>query len=255
MTLRVWQGNITHQAGDPAGWSPSGAPQPGDALLMSTGIMHIGSKDLADDTLTVNMAATPPQPGAAELHLAHGAVVPITAHINGGTLHTVGGTLQFIGGSDFNAFTTAFNSNLTGDGTLRLTGGNAHGEWMEVNGTVGKDLTFAINSSSAPDATLQIDRPADFKALIDLSADTGPDFLGLGHIGLSGLHASGGSFNNDTLTLTDEDGATVDTLRIKGGAGLQAWQSNTGVVLTAGSYNDLGIHGINTTPIPLTANA
>jgi hypothetical protein len=256
MSLRVWQGNINHQASNPANWSPNGAPQSGDALLMTSGVMHIGGKDLADDTLTVNLATpNPSQGGSAELDLAHGAVVSLTAHTNGGMLHTIGGTLQFIDSSDFSAYSTVLNSNLTGNGTLGLTGANHHGETMEVNGTVDKDLTFVINRGGAPDATLQIDRPDAFQALIDLSAMTTNDFIGLGHIGLNGIHATGGSFQNGTLTLTDEDGATVDTLRIKGGTGLQAWQSDTGVMLTAAKFNDVALHGINVTPIPLDSGA
>jgi hypothetical protein len=252
MSLLTWLGNVDHQASNPANWSPNGAPQSGDALLMSTGVMHIGSQDLAGDTLTVSLIGpNPSQGGSAELDLASAAVVPLTAHINGGMLHTIGGTLQFIDSSDFSAYSTVFNSNLSGSGTLAITGSNHHGETMEVNGTVGADLTFIVNRGGAPDATLQIDRPADFQATIDLSAMTTNDFIGLGHIGLIGAHATGGTFSNGTLTLTDEDGATVDTLRIKGGTGLQAWQSNTGVMLTAGRFNDIGAQGMQVTPIPL----
>lgn len=253
MTLRIWQGDTNHQASEPTNWSPDGAPQSGDALLMTTGVMHIGSQDLAGDTLTVNLgAAIPTNVESAELDLAKAVIVPLTAQINGGTLHTNGGTLQFIGGSNFDAYSTVLNSNLTGTGTLALTGGNHHGEKMEINGTVDPSLMFVINPASAPDATLRLDRPDDFRALIDLSADADSNFVGLGHIGLIGVHATGGKFQNGVLTLTDEDGATVDTLNIKGGTGLHAFQSNVGVMVTAGRYNDIGILGVQVTPIPLT---
>ncbi len=58
-TSRIWIGGADNNAGNPQNWSPTGAPQPGDTLvLLDNGpfhafTLHIRGNDLAGNTLTI----------------------------------------------------------------------------------------------------------------------------------------------------------------------------------------------------------
>ena len=125
----------------------------GDAVILADS--NVG--DL--DTETVNVTGT---------------VTFSDMHVATDSLHFFGGTLDFTGVSNFggNEFTTGytvFNDNLAGTGTLNVDGGNHDGGAMEINGSVTSGLTFDINPGAyAPTASLQIDDPATFHALIAL---------------------------------------------------------------------------------------
>ena len=53
MTNRTWVGGGNNRASNAGDWSPDGAPQPGDALDMQSGVMNIRGNDLAGDTLVI----------------------------------------------------------------------------------------------------------------------------------------------------------------------------------------------------------
>jgi hypothetical protein len=53
MTSRTWIGGGLDLASTAKNWSPNGAPEPGDTLLMSSGIMNVVGYNLAGDTLTL----------------------------------------------------------------------------------------------------------------------------------------------------------------------------------------------------------
>jgi hypothetical protein len=53
MASRIWLGGGMNFASSPGDWSPSGVPQIGDTLTMTSGTMNVFGNDLAGDTLTV----------------------------------------------------------------------------------------------------------------------------------------------------------------------------------------------------------
>lgn len=75
MTSKTWIGGDGNDAGDPANWSPSETPQPGDTLAMQGGTMNIRDDDLAGNTLVIgqpNQNASP-----TTLNLSHHADVSV----------------------------------------------------------------------------------------------------------------------------------------------------------------------------------
>jgi len=243
-----WVGGGNNLASNPADWSADVAPGPGEALTMTSGTMNLIGDALSGDVLsvpargtvhiatdgqaTLNLSAGP---GAVvNIDIASGASLTLNAHMTSSYLNASGGTIAFIGDNAFSGFSTVLSDNLVGDATLGLTGGNANGEFMEINGSVGSGLTFVINAASAPDATLQIDHPDTFEGLIDLTAAP----VGLGHVAFMGIHATCASLHDGILQMF-EGNSIVDTMRLTGGNALQLHQTAAGVVLTAGSYSDI----------------
>ena len=249
---------------NPADWSPAVAPAPGDALMMGSGTMNISGDGLAGDTLTIGPAATVDidthgatslnirtvEPGAQiNIDVAQGSTLTLTAVFGSNSYSSVsGGTLSFIGTSEFGANSTVFSDNLVGTGTLDLSGGNASGETMEINGSVGNGLTFDISSPGPGDAGLQIDRPAEFHGDVVLRS---------GYVAFMGIQATRGELLNGVLEMFDGC-KLVDAVRFAGepnniaGQGLQMQQNSKGVMLSIG----LGEHeqpgGIGTA-LPLQA--
>jgi hypothetical protein len=187
----------------------------GDAVILADS--NVG--DL--DTETVNVTGT---------------VTFSDMHVATDSLHFFGGTLDFTGVSNFggNEFTTGytvFNDNLAGTGTLNVDGGNHDGGAMEINGSVTSGLTFDINPGAyAPTASLQIDDPATFHALIALPVTP----YTVAFIAFLGLHATSANLSNDMLQMFNGN-ELVDTVRLTGGQGLQLEQNSSGVMLTAGT--------------------
>lgn len=165
-----------------------------------------------------------------------GTVTFSDMHVATDSLHFFGGTLDFTGVSNFggNEFTTGytvFNDNLAGTGTLNVDGGNHDGGAMEINGSVTSGLTFDINPGVyAPTASLQIDDPATFHALIALPVTP----YTVAFIAFLGLHATSANLSNDMLQMFNGN-ELVDTVRLTGGQGLQLEQNSSGVMLTAGT--------------------
>jgi hypothetical protein len=55
MTTRTWVGGSSgNSASDPANWSPTGTPQPGDSLFMNAGTINVSDNALANNVLTLN---------------------------------------------------------------------------------------------------------------------------------------------------------------------------------------------------------
>ena len=138
MTNRTWVGGGNNQASNPSDWSPTGAPQPGDTLIISSGTMDVSGKALAGDTLDLSVTGN-----TANIYLK--GDIAATAHVTEGSLHTFGGTIRFVGSNLFSSHATAvFNSNLTGSATLDIIGAGGMGSSVEVNGNVGSGLTFGF---------------------------------------------------------------------------------------------------------------
>jgi hypothetical protein len=151
-------------------------------------------------------------------------------------LHFAGGTLNFVGtstfsGNEFTTGTTVFDDNLTGTGTLDLGGGDHDGSAVEVKGSVGAGLTFALNvDSAAPTMSLQIDDPAKFHGLIALPAAT-PSLFDF--VAFMGLHATSADLSHDMLQVFNGN-KLVDSVRVSGGGtNLQLEQNSQGIMLSA----------------------
>lgn len=264
---RVWVGGGNNNARNPNDWSPAGVPSRGDALSMTSGTMNIRGNALAGDTLTLPSAS---QPYTATINLiravasitAQPLVNTIDINVSGGTsrlslnafrdtvniqvaphgtlvmndtvslstLNVSGGTISFIGENVFAAFKTVFNDRLTGTATINEAGGNASGEFMEINGAVGRGLTFNLSSIGPRDVGLQIDHPNEFHGTINTMD---------GFVAFMGLHATSGEILNGMLELFDGD-KLVNATRYTGptrdphGGVLQLQQNSAGVMFSNG---------------------
>jgi hypothetical protein len=140
------------KASNPNDWSPTGAPQPGDILTMSSGTMYVRDDNLAGNTLDLSVRG-----GTADIYLK--GALTATGDVTEGFLNTFGGTIRFVGSNRFSSDANAvFNSNLTGSATLALNGGGGMGSSIEVNGRVGSGLAFNFESTM-PVTSMQIDHP------------------------------------------------------------------------------------------------
>lgn len=242
----AWVGGANNRAANPADWSPAVAPGPGDTLTMGSGTMNLSGDGLAGDILTIDPGATANihthgatsldirtvEPSAhINIEVGHTGTLTLNAVIGSSYLNVSGGTLSFIGTSEFGAFSTVFSDNLVGTGTLNLNGGNAAGEAMEINGSVGPGLTFDISSPGPGDAGLRIDRPAEFRGDIVLQS---------GYVAFMGIQATRGELLNGVLDMFNGC-QLVGTARFTSapnnvaGAGLQMQQNSEGVMLSIGN--------------------
>jgi hypothetical protein len=162
--------------------------------------------------------------------MLHGTL-KLTAQVNGFVGEQVnfsGGTIKFIGTSSFAGSNTVFNGNLTGSATINVNhGDNGTGgsELLEIDGSVGRGLTFNIEDGGPP-ASLQIDDPTKFHGTIGL-----PPTL-IGSVTFVGLHATSADLRDDILRMSDGK-KLVDTVRLgEGSAGFNLDQTSQGVVLT-----------------------
>jgi hypothetical protein len=212
---------------------------PGETLSLNGNQLHGDTVTLTDNnvddllTETVNVSGT---------------VALSDMHINTGSLHFVGGTLNFSGtswlsGNAFRGVAAVFDSNLTGNGTLDLDGGNHDGSNTVVDGSVGAGLTFAVNPGDNPSTvSLQIDDPSAFRGLIALQG-------GFEYIAFMGLHATSADISNDMLQMFNGN-RLVDSVRVTGGQDLQMEQTTAGVMLSSGGV-DTAQPGGPGTAIPL----
>lgn len=181
---------------------------------------------------TLNLVLAPPD-ATATVDVPSGSTLTLTAQQTSGILDTSGGTIAFIGSSYFNGFTTVLDDTLVGNGTLNLLGQNANGERMELNGVVGPGLTFSL-AGTAPDATLQIDKPHEFFGQIDLTQAP----VGVGHVAFDGITATSAYLSDGILAMFDGS-KLADVARVSGGTNLHLYQNTAGVFLTSGAYSDL----------------
>ena len=286
---RAWIGGDDNNASNPNDWSPTGVPGLGDTLTMTSGTMNICGNALLGDTLTIP-ALSKPFTATVNLQAADVSISArqggntIDVNVSGGTsnlalnalmdtvnvtvapdstlimnynvslstLNVSGGTIKFIGSNYFSGFETVFNDSLVGTGSIVEYGGNAAGEFMEVNGPVGCGLTFDLSSyldfiGGPRDVGLQIDRPNEFHGTIG-SMD--------GFVAFMGLHATSGEILNGMLKLFD-GGMLVDAIRYTGptssssGDVLQLQQNSAGVMFSIG-HGETYQPGGNGTAIPLT---
>lgn len=237
----TWVGGGSNLASNPADWTPAAAPMPGDTLRIGSGTIDVRGNALAGDTLstlpfggTVNVDAEE----AAKLDLdvgpnvttnvdVHGALTLNVSNTNQGRLNTSGGTIRFIGDNKLNG-SQVFDDRLTGNATLSLYGGQGEGDLTEVNGAVGRGLTFVLTSVSQ----LKIDQPAKFQAAIDVSH---PGIIT--DVTFAGLHATSADLLDGMLRLFNGD-KLVDATRVAASGTVQLRQTSAGVILSAGAVSE-----------------
>jgi hypothetical protein len=263
MTTHTWNGRAGNPATNAQDWLPVGAPQPGDNLLMTQGVMNVAGDALANDELNVSGdAVTINTSAGARLDLHATFALGTTADVNvQGTvnlsvdvvglsqLNISGGRIHFIGSSTFTGLTQVFDDDLIGSGTLNLESANHLPEHMEINGSVGRGLTFNLTSGGPPATSLQIDQPSQFSGLIHIADPVGVASLGFGYVAFMGLHATSADIRNDILQMFDGN-KLVNTTRLSGGSDLKLEQNGQGVMLSrgVGDYYQAGGPG---TIIPL----
>lgn len=286
---RVWIGGDDN-AWNPDEWSPNGAPGLGDRLTMASGTMNVYGNALGGDTLTIPSASTASGLtinliGADASIEAKAGSYPyniINVNASGGTSnlsiktvsHTVnvqvdpdstlvmndhvslsnftasGGTIEFIGDNDFDAFSTTFNSSLTGTATIYEAGSTHSGQFMEVNGPVGCGLTFNLIGGPPRDVGLQIGHPEEFHGTINRMD---------GFVAFMGLHATSGEILDGMLKLFDGD-ELVNATRFTGHTSdlgidaLQLQQNSAGVMLST-QIGKLWQPGGVGTDLPLTLSS
>ena len=202
----------------------------GDTLTVPA----FGTADISTSGSTrLNLVEQPPGAHAA-IDVAADSTLTLNAQVTSGYLNASGGAIRFIGSNSFSGFSTVLDNNLSGRATLDLIGGNANGEFMEINGSVGFGLTFHL-AGGAPDASLQLDKPNQFFGQIDLTQNP----VGVGHVAFEGIHATNAELFDGILAMFN-DNRLVDVTRLSGGTSdLHLYQANSGVILTAGSFSDI----------------
>jgi hypothetical protein len=220
-------------------WTGDGTVS-GDTLTVPAfGTASVSTTGDAD----LNLVEQPP--GAhVTIDVAPGSRLTLNAQVTSGILNASGGTIRFIGSNSFSGFSTVLDDNIRGTATLNLNGQNANGELMEINGSVGSGLTFHL-AGTAPDASLQIDKPSQFFGQIELTSAP----VGVGHVAFEGIHATSADLFGGILAMFDNN-RLVDVARVSGRTDLQLHQIASGVILTAGSFSDIAPSNLGTA-IPL----
>jgi hypothetical protein len=92
MTNRTWIGGGNDKASNPNDWSPTGAPQPGDTLTISSGTMYVSDDNLAGDTLDLpgkeRVSVSGPRPWGAPVFQE--ALMPDEPTTTGGRSYRIG---------------------------------------------------------------------------------------------------------------------------------------------------------------------
>ena len=86
MTTKTYIGAGRNIPGLASSWSPSDAPNPGDTLLMASGVMNISGSGLAGNTVTLQQT---PASKSDAFNLSSNAVLATTTAANAKTNATV----------------------------------------------------------------------------------------------------------------------------------------------------------------------
>lgn len=252
MTTRTWIGGGSNLAVDPSQWSPTGAPQAGDTLVMTGGTINITDDDLAGDTLTLEApSSTSVRPFQVGINLVNGSAnigfgttftiaamgAVATGFVggdgvgfNGGMTIADGSTATFSGAANFvygfsakgGAFVNngaitdsvgTFTTDLSGNGNFTLTRYHDGPGRIEINGAVASTLNFTLSGDRGIYASLILDQPTKFNAPITVLGITPAGQPASDLITLKGITATAYGYDNNTLTLFN--GTTVvDTLTL-----------------------------------------
>jgi len=244
MVTRVWIGGGSDSANNPADWSPTGAPQPGDSLSMSAGTINVTAGSLAGDSLSLVPPAIAPFDatinltnsavslgvgnqsfaiqaiGAASATFVGGNGVGLSANVMlsaaslvmTGTVgfiygFDVGGTGRIVNDGTVTLTNSTISTDVSGSGTFDLTRYHDGPGNTEILGSVGAGLIFNLEGEGGSfPANLTIDDPFTFQALIEVNPPSLPDTADGGDtVKLAGLSATSYTFTDDLLTLFNQN--------------------------------------------------
>jgi hypothetical protein len=170
MTTRIWIGGGNNKASNPKDWSPTGAPQPGDSLLITgspnamppNGTINIAGNDLAGDTLT---AGSIPTHSIVTINLSHDATLNLETLVQGIIVIPQSTTINITGDATLTGDTLAAYNTQTiniGHGTLTLdnlsTTGPAVGQSVVINSSGGA-LKLQGNANEDVNSTIAVNAP------------------------------------------------------------------------------------------------
>jgi hypothetical protein len=282
MTDKTWIGGFHHNdARNPHNWSPNGAPQPGDNLLLPSGsTISIQDNDLQGDPLVISSASQ--LTGPTTLNLSHHADVtltgsgPITATIKGtdtlnlnddnttiatvnlashahlfGNFRMNGGSLTIAGaehsrfvnnGADFIVGGRAvIDADVVGSGAFTVTSVGTPLHHFLGFLEFGGLVTSGQSVSLDGSSSVRIDQPREFHGTVQ----------GFGLIDLVGLaHADSWCYKNDMLSIFNAQGRVVDRLHEINAStvlpGLSVSMSSAGDVLVRSGSDFYGVIALPT---------
>ena len=206
MATKTWDGS-SNSFSNPAAWSPTGAPQPGDTAVINSGTVGVASATL--NGLTIQMSASPDSTPTLSLRGATiGSGSQVVAAANSGTtqINVAGavanaGLISFTGPSKAR-FTTTLTDIGGGSPTLLRNNGSiaainasanvvatAAGQALENNGAISawnpsRGIQFAIvGPAITGKGVIMVDAYAQIELVNSVSADQTVQFLnnGAGH--------------------------------------------------------------------------
>jgi hypothetical protein len=141
---RTWIGGGNNEASNPSDWSPTGIPQPGDTLQLTSGstplMMNVSGNDLAGDTLDIPFDSAP-----LTMNMSHKAAADVNVSIGAD-----GGTYNLTQRSTLNTTVTGSSSqvvNVSGSDRFSTTGDE---DMLKVNVASGSIWTgtFSLEGDS-----------------------------------------------------------------------------------------------------------
>lgn len=221
MAVRTWQGPANGAWFDPTAWSPSGVPQPGDRVVVSSGGPTVAANggaplDAEQVTLGGNDFAQPATLTSDGATFGRGFAITTRSDAPYATFALAGptvfdGTLSAIGGQ----VGVEAGTDLQGAGTTRI----AKGATVSFTGTVPGTQTVSFLD---PNGTLLLNDPASFGAQIT-GLQTGD------RIELGGKQvATSASYADGKLTITGEGGTIAALNVVESGGPLNLYASPFG---------------------------
>ena len=152
MTTKTYIGGGRNIPSLASSWSPSGAPKPGDTLLMGSGVMNISGSGLAGDTVTLQQT---PAGKSDFFNLSNQAVLATTTAANAKTNATVNVDGHATASLGQGAASTAnYTVNLHAGSTLAGRYDMSAGGALNVEGQTG--ATFQNDAASRNDGTTAV---------------------------------------------------------------------------------------------------
>lgn len=213
MTTRVWIGGATNDAYQGSDWSPSGTPQPGDALYMYSGALNMAGGDLAGDTLNVGTQTSYSSSPPAVVNLSGGAT--LTAVVGTASFTDQAITFNASGADHLNltidsnyyaTMTTTVNiaasSRLTGtfavgghNGELTINGAGASAFDNDGASSVGDNSIATINADVLGAGSFSVGSDASLNFLQSVSHGESVNLSGSDTLGISDPQAFLGQVN------------------------------------------------------------
>ena len=288
MTDRTWIGGGNNQASNPADWSPTGVPQPGDTLFIlgsynanpPNGTINISGNDLAGDTLIAGSVTTH---SIVTINLSHRAtlnlstlqqgvvVIPQSTTINvNGDATLIGDTLNGydntqtinIGNGTLNVSaidvmdTSTTTINRSGDGKLKLRGTVSDDSTSTIavnvpvtgSGTFGDGGSMTFSNSVGAGITVEFSSASSMLTLDRPKQFHGTATLDNGEIDLNGLVKADSYTFQKDMLSIFSAGKIIDTLRLVSTIPFDVEKTASGVTLYSTSISNPEPPGI---PLPI----